>query len=224
MHSKGLVIQVDHPILGSSKGTAFEIDELIVSLGSFLIPLFFFKGKSGINNITDDGGSISLVLFKDILKQARGGKLFDSCRDSGLNTEIKFKVISQDLISKDVKLCFLHSYTKWPPKDFLNWSSSENNGNDFHKLLMGANQMFMFFTTGEPSKKKIESSLLKVYNYHKNNVIYPGLPIVVESTPFGNISFLNSWSHGIVSKELGSDAIVTDARLIYGCAGAPIYV
>lgn len=226
MHSKGLVIEVDHPVFGTSKGTAFEIDKMIVSLGTFLIPLFFPERKSVNNNNTNDESSTALVLFKDFIRQINTTSIFDSYNNNEQKPEIQFKIISEGLNPKNIKLCLLHTYTKLSPENNLNWNSCENTDDvDYYKLILDASQLFMFFTTSELCKTNIKNTLSDIYDYHKNNVIYPGLPILVESTPFVKTSFLNSWSHGIVSKilEHESGGIVTDARLVHGCEGAPIY-
>lgn len=67
-----------------------------------------------------------------------------------------------------------------------------------------------------------ESMLMATESIH----IYRGMEILVESTPFNTLSFLNSWSCGIVSNLLGltSSILLLDARLTVGCEGAPIFM
>ncbi|MPC68102.1 Peroxisomal leader peptide-processing protease [Portunus trituberculatus] len=68
--------------------------------------------------------------------------------------------------------------------------------------------------------KDIMSSFIPV---QKGNFVY------VESSPFGSASpsmFLNSLSHGIICNTgpKGQEVLLTDARCITGCEGAPVFV
>lgn len=64
---------------------------------------------------------------------------------------------------------------------------------------------------------------LKLCNDRQN--IFRGYEIVVESTPFTIPQFYNSWSKGIISNNIRNrDCLFyTDARLVIGCVGAPVY-
>lgn len=55
--------------------------------------------------------------------------------------------------------------------------------------------------------------------------IYPGKNVCIESTPFGNRHFLNSYSQGIVSNVIGENncLILTDCPSVPGSEGSPIF-
>uniref|UniRef100_A0A1B6KSY2 Peroxisomal leader peptide-processing protease n=1 Tax=Graphocephala atropunctata TaxID=36148 RepID=A0A1B6KSY2_9HEMI len=108
-------------------------------------------------------------------------------------------------------------------------SDNPNGGNDYgydNQLINHISSLFIIMKVHKSSKTvDIENSLLSEYSRIKNVDIYPGLPLLIESSPCGHVSFANSYCQGIVSKIIGSDndGILTDARLLSGCEGAPMY-
>lgn len=237
MYSNGILVQVEHPSFGSAKGSGLLINNIVVAHGSLLLPLCLLK------NDCKDVNDIYSSLLKDL---ERSQYFFKSpaekkCAHS-FNFKVHHKVVSplgtQDISrsvseknhTQEATMCLIHYYKRFSGimEEISNWTlfDKDKKVDDEQSLLSVVLPTFIFLMIGEPCKDSFENTLQEFFKTSKHNFLHPGTPVVIESTPFGNRSFMGSWSHGIISKTIGNknDGFLTDSRLVYGCEGAPVYV
>ncbi|XP_050410799.1 peroxisomal leader peptide-processing protease isoform X2 [Patella vulgata] len=100
---------------------------------------------------------------------------------------------------------------------------SKKNDNISGKILTTLMQKFVLLKVDDLPVE------YKVIEEYINSCVNIGDKLDICATPFGNLSadvFINSWSSGIVSNVYGKDncLILTDARMIPGTEGGPVYV
>ncbi|KAG8312661.1 Peroxisomal leader peptide-processing protease [Homalodisca vitripennis] len=239
MNPHGICVQVEHANFGSTKGSGLQINDVVIVPGMILTPLCVAKN--------DDKDPIQKlgIIMKDILN-------IQSCTQyrNLRSIPIKFKVLTKtcSCLSKnkigstpaccsssesveEAKVCSLYTYRGLQDitNEICNWTDNNTDNTVTSldiKLVDRILPVFIIMMVNIPSQcASFEKTLYAQYSEIRNFNLYPGLPLLIESTPFGNLSLLNSWSQGIVSKVIGSrsDGIITDARLVPGCEGAPIY-
>ncbi|XP_011504849.1 PREDICTED: peroxisomal leader peptide-processing protease [Ceratosolen solmsi marchali] len=73
--------------------------------------------------------------------------------------------------------------------------------------------------------KKVLSDFYKRHLTDSRIPLRRGMLVEMEATPFGNATFLDSVSRGIVSNVFGAEdcVILTDANALPGCEGAPLF-
>ena len=78
---------------------------------------------------------------------------------------------------------------------------------------------------GNVGESRIASTLTMTLEKFLTRPVVRGREIKIISTPFGNDLFINSLSSGIISNLIGIEncLILTDARTVPGCEGAPIF-
>ncbi|CAL4136689.1 unnamed protein product [Meganyctiphanes norvegica] len=118
------------------------------------------------------------------------------------------------------------------------WTISETNDEkietldrEMEKILLSSFVVLQILSSEEDKhepitiKKEIEMYAKKLI--HNVNIVTKGMQILVEGSPFGNLSpgvFLNSLSTGIVSNiSSNGSVILSDARCVMGTEGAPVY-
>uniref|UniRef100_A0A1B6JAH7 Peroxisomal leader peptide-processing protease n=1 Tax=Homalodisca liturata TaxID=320908 RepID=A0A1B6JAH7_9HEMI len=236
MNPHGICVQVEHASFGSTKGSGLQINDVVIVHGMILTPLCVAQD--------DDKDPIQKlgIIMKDILN-------IQSCTQSRnlRSIPIKFKVLTKtcSCLSKnkigstptccsssesveEAKVCSLYTYRGLQDitNEIYNWTDNNTVTSLDIKLVDRILPVFIIMMVNKPSKfVGFEKTLYAQYSEIRSFNLYPGLPLLIESTPFGNLSLVNSWSQGIVSKVIGSrsDGIITDARLVPGCEGAPIY-
>lgn len=108
-------------------------------------------------------------------------------------------------------------------KFFPDWSIDVQEDDGQVKYLLP-----LFFILEIETGKVSTTDELKaaLRNLHKNSEqVYRGKNVCIESTPFGNRHFLNSYSQGIVSNLVGENNyfILTDCPSVPGSEGSPIF-
>lgn len=231
MYSQGVFLQVRHPKLGSAKGSGLQINNIVITHGSILAPLCLSdKDANGVlhnyssiekelNNVMDHNGIEFKVLGKRMSHHV--------CNNPNMNN-VLHTPLGEDCDLEEAKFIMLHHYKGMTniSQEITNWTMF-NDICDEEELGCLLLSKLIILALGKTTKDALERSLYQIHDIlNKSPIIYPGLAVVVESTPFGNFSFFNSWSCGIVSKLIGpaNDGIVIDARLVTGCEGSPIYM
>lgn len=246
MHSKGILVQVEHPTFGSAKGSGLLINNIVIAHGSLLLPLCLLKNDS------KDVKEIYNSLLKDLECSQYFFKRSRPAESIGAHS-YKFKVhhkavsalgphhriekthdvsrsVDEKIHTEEATMCLTHYYKRFSgiTEEISNWTliDKDKEVDNEQSLLSVVLPTFFFLMIGEPCKDSFENTLQAFFKTSKHIPLYPGTPVVIESTPFGNHSFMSSWSHGIISKTIGykSDGFLTDSRLVYGCEGAPVYL
>lgn len=234
MHSEGVFVEIQHSRFGSAKGSGVQINNIVITHGSILASLC----------ITDQGDVIER--YNSIFKELQPFQ----CNKNSKIKQLKFKIFHRNnicindsencvncksssvrtkhFVVEEASLLTLHDYTGMfdITKEIANWTMDSNIYDENHQLINLVFPKFIFLSVDKSSSGVFRNVLHTIHNRLKDDLLYPGLPLIIESTPFSNYSFFNSWSRGIVSKMIGSvnDGIITDARLVTGCEGGPIFV
>lgn len=235
MNSEGVFLQVEHSKFGSAKGSGVKVNNIIITHGSILAPLCFPDNDTGymleryniiINELqtleVNSDLSDKLIKFKVLhTKNVCGDRheqylAFNSCS-------------SEDLTLEEAQIFMLHNYSGMfdISREISNWTcfNDSNDEIDIFRLSSLLLPKFIFLSVGVSTQDLFSNTLHTIFNTLKGSILSPGMPLVIESTPFSNYSLFNSWSQGIVSKLIGpmNDGIITDARLVTGCEGGPIF-
>lgn len=246
MHSKGILVQVEHPTFGSAKGSGLLINNIVIAHGSLLLPLCLLK--SDCKDVKDIYNSLlqDLECSQYFFKRSRPAENIDAHSFkfkvhhktvSPLGTDQRIETtedvsgsVNENSNIEEATMCLIHYYKGFSGimEEISNWTlvNKDKDVEDEKSLLSVVLPTFFFLMIGKPCKDSFENTLQAFFKTSKNIPLNPGTPVVIESTPFGNRSFMSSWSHGIISKTIGykSDGFLTDSRLVYGCEGAPVYV
>lgn len=252
MYSKGVLVQVKHPLYGSVKGSGLLINNVVIAHGSLLLPLCLLKNsckdvKNNYNSFlkelessrhlfgkSNQGEKTEAHSFKfNIYHKVRSpvspnthNRNWTSC---GFAQDLQNRSANEEIFIENATMCLIHHYGQFSGlmENISNWtlSNKENEIDDERSLYSVVLPTFFFLMIGEPCKDLFENTMQAFFKKSQDINLYPGMPIVIESTPFGNFSFMNSWSCGIISKTVGykNDGFLTDSRLVYGCEGAPVF-
>uniref|UniRef100_A0A1B6F6G1 Peroxisomal leader peptide-processing protease n=1 Tax=Cuerna arida TaxID=1464854 RepID=A0A1B6F6G1_9HEMI len=239
MNPHGVCVQVEHASFGSTKGSGIQINDVVIAHGMLLAPLCLAKNDDenpiqklgivmkNIQSCTQSRNPRSIpIKFKVLTKKCLclskdgSGSIQEYCKPDSCSESVE-----------DARVCSLYTYggIQDITNEICNWTDDNTDSTITSldiKLVDRILPVFIILTVNKtPKCVGFEEILYTAYSAIRNVSLYPGLPLLIESTPFGNFSLVNSWSQGIVSKVIGSksDGIITDARLVHGCEGAPIY-